>query len=185
MKGSLCGARVLCLLLLAGSPAMALQGAGFGGGMRGGGFAGGMRGGGFPGGMPGGGFGMRGGGFPGGMPRGGGRFGTSSGFHGGFGRTFHSPGVGGHFVTHSGGFHGGFDHFHQVFPHRSVFFFGFRNPFFFSSFGNPFFFSFGNPFFFPSSRIVLVNEPFFFPPFGFSVNSPFQVATGSHVFLGA
>src|SRR5262249_48729865 len=134
------------------------------------------------------------------------------------GRTFHSPGVGGHFVTHSGGFHGGFDHFHQVFPHRSVFFFGFRNPFFFSSFGNPFFFcsfgnpffftfvfppffsfgnpfffsfgnpfffSFGNPFFFPSSRIVLVNEPFFFPPFGFSVNSPFQVATGSHVFLGA
>jgi hypothetical protein len=127
------------------------------------------------------------GGFVGGMPRG-----------------------GGHFVTHSGGFHGGFDHFHegfarspvhpgfdfrfhQVFPHRSVFFFsfgnpfffGFGNPFFFSSFGNPFFFSFGNPFFFPSSRTVLVNEPFFFPPFGFSVNSPFQVATGSHVFLGA
>ena len=42
MKGSMCVARVLCLLLLAGSPALAFQGAGFGGGMYVGGFGGGM-----------------------------------------------------------------------------------------------------------------------------------------------
>ena len=35
MKGSMCVARVLCLLLLAGSPALAFQGAGFGGGTGG------------------------------------------------------------------------------------------------------------------------------------------------------
>ena len=193
MNRSMCVGRVLCLLLLAGSPALAFRGAGFGGGMHVGGFGAGMHG-------------------------SGGRFGTASGLHGGFGATSHAPGFGGHFVTHPGVFHGGFDHFHggfgrfpvhrgfdfrfhHFFPHRSVFFFGF-----------------GHPFFFPSSRIVIVNQPFFFPPFGFFVNAPFfcfpcgisfatqavfldhihrfhhfhgipphvHVATGSHaVFLGA
>jgi hypothetical protein len=114
MKGSMCVARALCLLLLAGSPVRAFRGAGFGGGMH----------------------------------FGGGRFGTASGFHGGFGPTFHGSGVAS--IP-------GFDfRFHQVFPHRSVFFFGFRHPFFF-----------------PSSRVVIVNQPFFFPRFGFSVNAPF------------
>src|SRR5438094_732920 len=71
MKGSICVARVLCLLLLAGSPALAFPGAGFGGGMHAGGFGGGMQ-------------------FGGGR-FGSGRFGTASGFHGGFGPTFRGP----------------------------------------------------------------------------------------------
>ena len=139
MKGSMCVARALGLLLLAGSPALAFQGAGFGGGMH----------------------------------FGGGRFGTASGFHGGFGPAFHGPGfVGGNFVGRPGVFQGSFGHFdggsarfpvnpgffrfHHAFPHRSAFFFGF-----------------GHPFFFPSSRIVIISRPFFFPPFGFFVTAPF------------
>src|SRR5712691_3981614 len=116
MKGSMCVARVLCLLLLAGSPALAFQGTGFGGGMHVGGFGGGMQ-------------------------FGGGRFGTASGIHGGFGPAFHGPGfVGGNFIGRPGTFHGsfgrfdgGFGHFpvhpgfgfhaHHAFPH-SAFFFG-------------------------------------------------------------
>jgi len=149
MKGSMCVARVLCLLLLAGSPALAFQGAGFGGGMHVGGFGGGMH-------------------------VGGGRFGTASGFHGGFGPAFHGPGfVGGHFVTRPGVFHGGFDHFHGGLAHFPVhpgFDFRFHHTFPHQS---AFFFSFGHPFFFPSSRIVIVSHPFFFPRFGFFVNAPF------------
>ena len=147
MKGSICVARVLCLLLLAGSPALAFQGAGFGGGMHGG--------------------------FGGGMQFGGGRFGTSSGFRGGFGPAFHRPGfVGGNFVGQRGVFQGSFGHFDGRFAHfpvHSGFDFRFQHAFPHSAF----FFGFGHPFFFPSSRIVIVSRPFFFPPFGFFVNTPF------------
>jgi hypothetical protein len=93
MKGSRRAAHVLCLLLLAGSPALAFHGVGFSGGMHFGGFGGGMQ-------------------------FGGGRFGTASGFHGGFGPAFHGPRfVGRSFVTNPGVFHGGFDHFHGYLDH--------------------------------------------------------------------
>ena len=153
MKGSICAARVLCLLLLAGSPALALPGAGFGGGMRAGGFGGGMQ-------------------FGGGR-FGSGRFGTASGFHGGFGPTFHGPGfVGGRFVARPGTFHGSFGRFDGGFAHfptHSGFDFRFHHVFPHSAF----FFGFGHPFFFPSSRIAIVSQPFFFPPFGGFVSAPF------------
>jgi hypothetical protein len=147
MKGSMCAAHVLCLVLLAGSPALAFRGAGFSGGMHFGGFGGGMQ-------------------------FGGGRFGTASGFHGGFGPAFHGPGfVGRSFVTNPGVFHGGFDHFHGGFGHFPVHpGFGFHHAFPHQA---TFFFGFGHPFFFPSSRIVIVSQPFFFPPFGIFVSAPF------------
>src|SRR5712691_10075373 len=146
MKGSMRVARVLCLLLLAGSPALAVQGAGFGGGRHFGGFGGGMQ-------------------------FGGGRFGTASGFHGGFGPAFHGPGfVGGNFGARPGTFHGSFGHFDSRFAHFPVHpGFGFHHAFPHSAF----FFGFGHPFFFPSSRIVIISQPFFFPPFGFFVSAPF------------
>jgi len=139
MKGSMRVARVLCLLLLAGSPALAFQGASFGGGMH----------------------------------FGGGRFGTASGFHGEFGPAFHGPAfVGGSFGARPGTFHGSFGRFDGGFGHFPVhpgFDFRFHHAFPHSAF----FFGFGHPFFFPSSRIVIFNEPLFFPPFGFFVNAPF------------
>src|SRR5436309_5346884 len=127
----MCVARVLCLLLLAGSPALAFPGAGFGGGMHLGGFGGGMH-------------------------VGGGRFGTASGFHGGFGPAFHGPGfVGGRVGTHPGVFHGGFDHFHGGVAHFPVYLgFDFRLHYTFPH-QSGVFFALGVPFFFASSRIVV------------------------------
>lgn len=116
-----------------------------------------------------------GGGFGGGMHFGGDRFGVSPAFHGGLGPPFHGGRFGGgNFVARPGIFHGGFSHFDGGFGHfpvhRGFDDFRFRHAF------PPharFFFGSGRPFFFLSSRIIIVNRPFFFPPFGAFVSAPF------------
>lgn len=181
MKRSKCVVRVLCLLLLAGSPARAFRGAGFAGGMH----VGGGRFGSAPGFHGGFNPAFHGSGFMGGHP---------GDFHGGFD---HFHGGFAHFPVHSGfAFQ-----FHHGFPHQSAFFFGFGHPFFFPSsriavVSQPFFFP---PFGFP------VSSPFFCFPCGVGFPSQavffdhihrfhhfhgvpphFHVAHGSHaVFVGA
>ena len=183
MKGSMCVARVLCLLLLAGSPAVAFQGAGFGGGMHAGGgrfdTASGFHGGSGP--------AFHGPGFVGGNFVG--RRGVFQGSVGHFDDGFARFPV-----------HPGFD-FHHAFPHHSTFFFGFGHPFFFPSSRIVIV---SQPFFFPPFG-VFVSAPFFCFPcgIGFATEAVFldhihrfhdfygtpphvRVATGSHaVFTGS
>ena len=184
MKGSKCVARVLCFLLVAGSPALAFRGAGFAGGMHGGG-----------------GFGSAPG-FHGGL---------NPAFHGsGFmgGHLVTHPGA---FRGGFDHFHGGFAHFpvhsgfafpfHHTFPHHSAFFFGFGHPFFFPSsrivivtqpfFFPPFGFPVRAPFFCSACGVGFPSQAVFFDHIHrfhhfHGVPPHFHVAAGSHaVFVGA